>query len=481
MQRLVIFLFSNNLTALFLCLLSLFLSSPSYADGVFLKNGREIPNVKTTIDKTSVRIKYESGKTEILSKSEIKSLKISIVNWKPSKPTPPKVEDTSTDQQTKADESKSKEDTLVPNPIETDEEEQERMRVAEASEKGEEFIPRADEDIINPWGNFARGLIPGYSGLYKTEDTKTAITFSTLEIAALLYALDLQTATKQRTGYDSLYPGGFLVFGAQAANNPGSSIYPVESFLLYSVVVESRFYGYQGGLTGNDYVSPNTFQAANRDLMEQRSAALAGLGLLLGADAISSYFAADSWNEGSFGGSTSKDFVKSTKPSSRLFRSTFLPGWGQVYGGDKGKGYSWMVGGILLFANAIRSETHVLEARDNYQRNKDSQSLNFVVPFLPDNGALSSGEKLQRNLLFSYLASEPKFDALESAVRQRNQAWSMYGAFLLMNCIDSYFFSGINGSGSLSILPRFEYQPVLGVGTQAKWESLLSIDVSYRY
>ncbi len=474
----------QRINCTFLCFIFLLLPFPNYSDSVLLKNGKEIQNVKTTIDKTSVRIKYESGKLDVLNKSEIKSLKILVVNWKTPKPILKEDGLRTDNSQTKNDsisETNTDSDADTNKDGDSSEDELEKIRVAEASEKGDEFIPRPEEEIISPWGNFARGLIPGYSGLYRTQDTKTAITFSTLEIAVLMYALDLHTATKQRVGYGSSYPGGFFLYGVDANNNPANAQYPAQAFFLFSYVTESRFYGYEGGLTGKDYVSPNIYQAARRDLTEQRSASLIGLAFLLGADAISSYFAADSWNEGTFSGSTSQEYVKSTKPSSRLIRSAFLPGWGQVYGGDKAKGYGWMVGGILLFSNAIRSETQVIEARGNYQRNDVSQNLNFVLPFFSDNGTLSSGEKLQRNLFLSYLASEPKFDALETAVKERNQAWSMYGAFLLLNGIDSYFFSGASGSGSLSILPRFEYMSVLGVGSQSKWESVLSIDMSYRY
>ena len=139
------------ITLLFLIFPFLAKNSTIYADRVLLKNGKTIENVKSNIEKTSVRLKYENGKTENLSKSEIKSLKVIAVQWKQAVPvigtTGPTAEELAK------------------------EAEEEKARVAVAAERGDEFTPRAEEDMISPWGNFGRGLIPGYSGHYKTENT----------------------------------------------------------------------------------------------------------------------------------------------------------------------------------------------------------------------------------------------------------------------------------------------------------------------
>lgn len=108
----------------YLGIIVLFVQSLSiHSDTISLKNGKILNNVKSIIEKSSVKVKYENGKIENIPKSDIKSLKVLSV-------------------------------------------------------KGSEFTPRPEEDEINPWGNFGLGLIPGYSGLYRTEDTKTAISFS---------------------------------------------------------------------------------------------------------------------------------------------------------------------------------------------------------------------------------------------------------------------------------------------------------------
>ncbi|MCG9876051.1 MAG: DUF5683 domain-containing protein [Leptospiraceae bacterium] len=422
-------------------ILLLVISVSIHSDTISLKNGKVINNVKSTIEKSSVKVKYESGKIENILKSDIKSLRVLAVQWKPVAPTKPGTQGPSVEELSK-------------------EAEEEAERVAEASAKGSEFTPRPEEDEINPWGNFGLGLIPGYSGLYRTEETKTAITFTVLETIALLYAYDLYSAKKVNFGYSGLESGGAVVAGSLIPSNQGATGTVVTAFGIYNA---ETYVGFEGGLSGRNLVSPAQPSSSEKSLATQRNTAYGILGFLLLTDGIMSYFSADSWNEGTFAGESSPDFVRPTTAWSRTLRSTFLPGWGQIYGGDKWKGYSWMVGGIALLGNVGVKEAAVTGARTAYQKN-------------PSIGGLLATATPNTNVFLAYSFSEPAYAKLRSAVQQRNLAWSLYGAFWAINLVDAYFFSGKEASEQkVTILPKFDYQPVAQVGNAITWEQYLEI------
>ncbi len=254
------------------------------ADRVSLKNGKVIENVKTTIEKSAVKLKYENGKVESLSKSEVKSLKIAAVQWKPIAPATPGTAGPTAEQLAK-------------------EAEEEKARVAEASERGDEFTPRADEELVSPWGNFALGLIPGYSGLYRTQNTGRAITFSVLETMALFYAADVTTAKRAGDGFGQFQGGGLIFLGIQTQSGAISGNPSVAPLVIGAgFYFGNATYGYEGGLSGTSYARLQNTTNAERSIAAQRQAAYGVLGFILLVDAVSSYFAADSWNEGTYGG-----------------------------------------------------------------------------------------------------------------------------------------------------------------------------------
>ncbi|WCL49626.1 DUF5683 domain-containing protein [Leptospira sp. GIMC2001] len=441
----------------YLILVFFYFYNPILADDIFLKSGKTLTNVKTKITTDAIEVRSEDGKVIKFSKKEVKSLKVRSVVWKP-----PKIQ-------------KTEEEKIL-------EQQEEESRVAEASIKGDEFIPRDPDDEINPWSNFALGLIPGYSGMYRTNDTWTAISFSVLETFALFYTYDVWQAKQTTLGFGDPTTGGLILAGSLIPAAPGGSNSYISVFGFYT---ESASTGYSGALSGFDYVKPGQPATTSQRYSTMKSTSIGILGMILFVDGVMSFFAADSWNEGTYGGEKSEDFIRPTTPMSRTLRSAFLPGWGQVYGGDKWKGYSWMVGGIALIGNVGRAEAAVSAAKREYRDSPGALGGIIGPVFLPNRGINSTQpERLSSYFLLSYLLSEPSYQKLESAVADRNNAWTFYGAYWLINLVDAYFFSGQNlenKSGKVSFFPSFQYQPVISGGNQVRWESLLEMTVVYHY
>ncbi len=433
------------------------------ADTVKLKNGKILDNVKSKIEKDAVIVKYENGKSESLPKSSISSIKVAAIDWK-KKEVPPIPSNL---------DAKAQEEARKLAELEAAKEaEEERLRVAEASAKGAEWTPRSDEEHISPWGNFALGLIPGYSGLYRTGNKWGGGAFTFLETIAVLGVADAYGA--KRVAGNPLSDGyaGFGLIGL----NPETRSTPIGTVLSNLILVQGfQLYGYEGGITGQPIAEIG--QAANSEgsLVKEQSRRAAVLGFILIMDGIASYFSATAWNEGTFGGEKDPNFVRPTRPIDRVFRSAFLPGWGQAYGGNSVKGYTWMAGAVGLLANAGAKETAVTEAQRSYR-----QYSGFVSGLIGSQSGISA-DPITNSFLSSYLIGTPGFDNLSSAVAARNQAWSMYGAFWFLNLIDAYFFSGKNDTSRVSFVPSFQYVPVGLFAGRAQFESHFSLSMEVKY
>ncbi|TGL61309.1 hypothetical protein EHQ58_05905 [Leptospira ognonensis] len=453
----------------FFCVfLIIFSVSQLSADRVSLKSGKVIENVKTSIEKTAVKIKYENGKSEALAKSDIKSLKITAVEWKTKTPTTPGTTGPTAEQIAL-------------------EAEEEKARVAIASERGDEFTPRAEEEMVSPWGNFALGLIPGYSGLYRTQSTGRAITFSILETIAFLNFVDVMSAKKTAHQVDAFDVGVFAWYQTSSSGPAASSLSTTLGIPLLLVTNVTNAYGYESGLSGRALAEQAGNNKAKAQLANQQATAAGILGFLLLTDAVSSYFAAESWNEGTYGGEKSDaNFVRPTKPSSRLLRSAFLPGWGQVYAGDSVKGYTWMASGLALFGYVVSTEQSVQSAYTKFKR--DGYFSVVGMPLLSGtlgltNATTSATDNLLYRVLLSEVYQSEARSAFESAVDKRNQAWSLYGVFWALNLVDAYFFSGksFKQEGSVRILPEYSLQPVAMLGNQVQNEHKLNFTLTYTY
>ncbi|MCZ8154680.1 MAG: DUF5683 domain-containing protein [Leptospira sp.] len=444
---------------------SLFASTSIFADRILLKNGKTIENVKSTIEKTSVKVKFENGKAESISKSEIKSIKVLAVQWKPVAPATPGTAGPTAEQLAL-------------------EAEEEKARVAIASERGDEFTPRAEEELVSPWGNFALGLIPGYSGLYRTQSTGRAIAFSVFETIALANFVDVMSAKKTAHQIDAT--DFVLVSLLNSGNTSSASSTAIAApILLFANITNA--YGYEGGVSGRTIAEQAGNNKAKAVLANQQATAAGILGFLLITDAISSYFSAESWNEGTYGGEKSDpNFVRPTKPSSRLLRSAFLPGWGQVYSGDTIKGYTWMASGLGLLGYVVSTEQGVQGAYTKYKRDGNFGSVALPI-FSGTLGFTTSTTSATDNLLTRVVLVETyqseSRTGFEAAVDKRNQAWSLYGVFWALNMLDAYFFSGknFNQEGAIRILPDYSIQPVAIAGNQIQNEQKLNVTMTYTY
>ncbi len=438
----------------------IFVWTPIFSDEVTLKSGKVLTNVKAKIKKDSLEVQSENLSVANYPKKEVKGLKVRPVIWK-------------AQTQIKKSEEEIKQEIL-----------EEEARVAEASVKGDEFIPRDPDEEINPWGNFALGLIPGYSGLYRTESKKAAITFSVLEVMALGLFADVWGAKRTSTSIAGLETGG-LIFSPDIAGVSAEGRRAFELPVLVGVYGLTTFEGRKGGLSGYNYVNAGQPASTQARYSEMKNVSLLLLASILTADGIASYFAADAWNEGTYSGEKSKDFVRPTTPWSRALRSAFLPGWGQIYGGNTWKGAGWMLGGVALLGNVIVNEAEVTDAKKKYQNNSGGIFGTLVGSLYAtrQNPVASSDEKLTSSLTFGYLLSEPTYQRLKSSVADRNLAWTMYGGYLIVNIIDAYFFSGVTApsAGSVLFKPGFSYQPAPMVGTIQRWESIFNFEIQYIY
>jgi len=233
--------------------LTIFLSISSglFADMVVLRSGQKMENVKVTIGADKITVKTEDGRTEIYKKGSVKNVRIMPVHWKMNFSTflknlkkieKPKIVIDKNDAEAKrlAEEEEKKrleEEKRLADEEERKLAEEEKERVAKASEKGSDWEPRAEEDLISPGGNAAFGLIPGYSGLYRTKNYVGGGIFSFLEVAALANVMDYSTAKLKAhkvTVMDiALYQGAGLV----------STSGPPNFFLISSFLMRA----YEGG------------------------------------------------------------------------------------------------------------------------------------------------------------------------------------------------------------------------------------------
>ena len=441
-------------------------ASQVFGDTVKLKNGKTLENVKSKVEKDSILVKYENGKSETVPKSGVLSIKVSAVDWKKKEvaPLPPNLDEKAQEEARKLAEQEAQKEA-----------EEERLRVAEASKFGSDWTPRPEEEQINPWGNFALGFVPGYSGLYRTKNNWGGGVFTFLESVALLGVIDAYSAKRlPGTPFSGDY-APFGLIGLSASTQPGFT------GVFGNLVLINGFsqYGYEGGLTGQSIAEVGPGATAESLLKKDQTSRAGVLGLLLLVDGIASYFSASAWNEGTYEGEKDPNYVRPTRPGARTIRSAFFPGWGQVYGGNNIKGYTWMVGAVGLLANAASKETAVTEAT----RDLKKSGFSTITPVFVSGGLLPSIGSNQGESagLWAFLLTTPTYQALESAVQERNQAWSIFGGFWFLNLVDAYFFSGKKEGAPVSFTPQFQLQPVGIIGGRAQLESFTSLTVEYKY
>ncbi|MEI1276994.1 DUF5683 domain-containing protein [Leptospira venezuelensis] len=368
-----------NIKNLFIVVIIVHISAHSniQADTVYLKSEEKIENVKAKIGPEYLELSLENGKTIFLPKGTWKLLKVQQVQW------------------TKR----------VPNVLE---EIQERNRVEQLSEKGNIFTPRAEEDKISPTSNFFLGLIPGYSGLYRTGNYWGAGTFTVLEVAA-------------------------------AAN-------------LISLSSREGLHG--GAFQGNTYATGSSQNAQDTILGE------AILGLLLLTDGVTSSIMASSWNEGTYSGEPIRFSPKKTSWYSRASRCLVFPGWGQIYAEESYKGITFLTLGVSLLAAGIYQDDQIRTERRDYQLDKNRVESRYITGTLNANSYPYIPFRLDEpQFLYNIMKADHSKENLDDAKIERGNIWGALAALWAVSLLDAIFFSGDNDKLSSKVHFNFRIKP----------------------
>ena len=147
-----------------------------------------------------------------------------------------------------------------------------------------------------------------------------------------------------------------------------------------------------------------------------------------------------------------------------MWRSTLVPGWGQLHEGQKEKGFVYMGSAALLLANFISSHSKYTNAQRSY-------SSQPTLPFMFSENAL----------LLNYLLVSPKREQLSSSYNQLNIAGYALGAFWMWNIMDAYFFKATPGGISLNIGIFPEREPVLTIEHNRPLVSKFHFELMYRF
>lgn len=414
---------------------------PIFPDEVVKKNGTVITNVKATVKRQTIRIEYENGRIEESSKKEFKTVRIRPIVWT----------------------SLLAALTLEQKKLE---EEREKERVAEASAEGSEWEFRPEEEQISPWGNAALALIPGYSGLYRTKNYFGGATFTALESLALLNFLDVRTAKEKHT----IGIAEAFTFNMTTPYCPGGQYASSGSaqclFFSYTISDIRKGYSLEGGITGRTIMKQGNVSAdteRNRQTLE--STASGFLVTLLLADAFTSYFAAREWNEGIFKG---EKMQRPSTPAQRALRSLFLPGYGQIYGGDKIKGSLFLSVGLLLAGKTYADDQAVEIAQKSYENNSNGFLMN--MPFAPTPVKL-----------YAINSHWEDRKLIQETSIKRDQSLGVLLAFWAYNVLDAYFFSGKNKiipSSSLKIYPNLNPYSYAYLG---KFEQKYELNLEFQF
>lgn len=368
-----------NLKNVFVVIAIVYISihSKVKADTVYLKSEEKIENVKAKIGSEYLELSLENGKSVSLPKGSWKLLKIQPVQWVKKVP-----------------------DALV--------ELQERNRVEQLSEKGNIFTPREEEDKISPVSNFFLGLIPGYSGLYRTKNYWGAGTFTVLELAAVANLISISS----REGLN----GGI----------------------------------FQGNTSATGY-SKNTQETLFGEAI---------LGFLLLTDGVTSGIMASSWNEGTYSGDPIRFSPKKTNWYSRGFRSLLFPGWGQIYTEDSRKGLVFLTLGISLLAAGIYQDDQIRTERRNYymDKNRIIQSRYYTIDNSISPPIITYELDVPQFLLYARKADNSKED-LNDAKVERGRIWGALAVVWGISLLDAIFFSGNKDKISSGIRFNFRVQP----------------------
>ncbi len=185
---------------------------PIYSDTVHFKSGKEYQNVRVRVLKERLNIQHKDGRQEFFSKQEVHRVRFEAVVWPVLVPPPVKGKEA-----VKPQDSDKKEEVKSADQISEEE------RLAEETKEGNEWVERPEEDKINPWGNGALGLIPGYSGLYRTKNYWTGAMFTLLEFGFIGYGTSIASTNSKKAdsvGTDKGQNASDLIIAGGGFQNP---------------------------------------------------------------------------------------------------------------------------------------------------------------------------------------------------------------------------------------------------------------------
>ncbi|MEM7179691.1 MAG: hypothetical protein AAF518_02180 [Spirochaetota bacterium] len=358
-----------------------------FADSVFYKTGKKDENVKTRIKIKKVKVKSQDGNTKAVLKNKIKKIKFARTIWKKPVVAQPTL------------------NSIPPPalPSATEQKKAEEKRLEEETQDGNEWVTKPEAEKIDPTTNAALALIPGYSGLFRTENYLGGGLLSFAELAAIGLAADASRA--------------------QSTNSE------VEGATTNEISV---------------YVP-----------------AVAVFGLL-SIDSYLSYRSAELWNQGTFVGK--KYPVKHTSRWSRFWRSAIAPGWGQHYAGEKGKG-AFIMGTALLAVTALGyTDIEIENGNANVNNAEFVRDVLILASASPD---AQNSDQFGTFFLLSSLSVDTAESSRSQAQSQFNSILAGYGALYVYNLVDALFFSGTNigeeppgkQANSLRFVPDISWRP----------------------
>ena len=415
-----------------------------HADVVGYRDGKITDNVKIRIFKKSVEVQYRDGKKETVTKDRLNYVRIKAVDW-------------TSEGMTEAEKAEAVK--------------QEKNRVDFAKIEGDTWEARHEEDKVSKSKSFYRGLTPGYSGLYKTEHTKTAVFFSALEGILLLNALDFATAKKiSRVETEPLLVPVLYTYLQELPGSPFEAMLP---FIIVNGADRLQTYSLKGGITGNLILKPQADTGVQKDYHNRlRDNYYGGLGFLLMTDALISMASAAEWNSGTWSGDRGK---APTTAYQRGLRSLIFPGWGQIYGGKTLKGSILAGLGTILLAAQIVQEAKVTGMQKGYGEDAGEVAGIWltVVPFVVPQMDFSTRWSL------AYLNIVDHRQAYVKEANLRDTMLSSLVMFWSMNVLDAMLF----GKPKASVVKMRPLIRLAAVNTdgRVKMETVTGIGAVYEF
>lgn len=356
---------------LYIIIILYFLLHAIYADTLIFRTGEEVSSVKAAVGQNFIRVNQEDGKQKVYDKKDVLKVKFEAVHWKK--------------------ESDSEKDEFP-----------EEKRLSIEAKKGNEWVQLSEEEKISPAGNAALSLIPGFSGLYLTENYFGGALFTLMELGLLKTVV-------------------------------GSSVIRRTDWLTRQYIQ-------------NDFRSYSNM-----------------LGAVLLADFALTYFRTENWNEeGKFQGERAPDYYPPTAPLSRLWRSALIPGWGQIYAGNSVKG-GFMI--TVFFISGFMSQSADPSVIKSYKKEMKESDIEYAAFAYPYSDRYSIQQitdfDFTKIWLIDHFDAKSQIDFYRF---DQNRFSTILCAVWVISMIDAYFFNGRNPAEISEKEKRLSFRPEMYAG-----------------